>query len=81
MTKSWNKEINNFSGIGINNDQLMKVLLWIEDALVLGCPRLLFYDLVLRWKLTATDTHTILNEKYWEETLREREVRYEEVMF
>ena len=65
--------------IGINIDHLMKELLWFEDALANGykdncdTQRLLFYNLMMRWKLIMTDTHTILDEKEWEETLRERE--------
>ena len=55
----------------------------VEDALANGykdncdAQRLLFYNLMTRWILTVTDTHTPLDEKQREETLRERRVKDE----
>ena len=79
--------------IGINIDQVIKELLWIEDALANGyqrqlcysktivLKRLLFYNLMTRWNLQPTGAHPIRNEKYWEETLRKKRVKDDWVMF
>ena len=59
----------------------MKELLWFEDALANGYQKIIvllkdycslftivLQNLMTRWKLQLTDTHTPLTEKQWEET-------------
>ena len=65
------------SCIGINIDQSMKVLLWIEDAVANGyqttivllkdyCSLLtiIIENLMARWKLQLTHIHTPLTRKH-----------------
>ena len=66
----------------------MKKLLWFEDAFANGCEdkcntqRLLFYNLMMRWKPTfSLIKKQYWMKKHWEETLRARGIKDDRVMF
>jgi hypothetical protein len=79
INKFWNKGINFLSCIGINIAQVMKKLLWFENALASAYQRQLWYSNTIvkqshdEMVTTFIDRHNPLNEEQQEENQERKE--------